>query len=322
MHCLWEIIDNSVDEALAGVCTRIDVTLHPDGSAEVARQRPRHPGRQGAEDRALRRRGGLHQAARRRQVRRRLLQRHRRPARRRLLGRQRALGAPRRRGRPLAGHPAHVLPARRARASSPGDGPSAPSPPQSGLHKGKRVAKGRHRHPGPVLAGPADLHQGRDVRVRRAGHPGPADVVHRPRPRDRDPRPARRRAGRGERSSTTAASPSTASSSPTTSRSPSVLRLQGHDRFTETVPLLDDKGHMTPQDVERDLHVDVALRWGTGYDTEMRSYVNVIATPKGGTHVGRLRGGADQDLQRRAARDQDAQGRRARRGQGRRARGA
>src|SRR5512145_3208102 len=42
---------------------------------------------------------------------------------------------------------------------------------------------------------------------------------------------------------------------------------------------------MTPQDVERDLIVDVALRWGTGYDTEMRSFVNVIATPKGGTHV-------------------------------------
>ncbi len=42
---------------------------------------------------------------------------------------------------------------------------------------------------------------------------------------------------------------------------------------------------MTPQDVERELGVDVALRWGTGYDTEVRSYVNVIATPKGGTHV-------------------------------------
>ena len=27
------------------------------------------------------------------------------------------------------------------------------------------------------------------------------------------------------------------------------------------------------------------MRWGTGYDTEVRSYVNVIATPKGGTHV-------------------------------------
>jgi DNA gyrase subunit B len=42
---------------------------------------------------------------------------------------------------------------------------------------------------------------------------------------------------------------------------------------------------MTPQEVERELVVDVAVRWGTGYDTEMRSYVNVIATPKGGTHV-------------------------------------
>ncbi|MCT6877882.1 MAG: ATP-binding protein, partial [Bifidobacteriales bacterium] len=36
MHCLWEIIDNSVDEALAGACTEITVTLHQDGSIEVA----------------------------------------------------------------------------------------------------------------------------------------------------------------------------------------------------------------------------------------------------------------------------------------------
>ncbi|MFH8779631.1 ATP-binding protein, partial [Streptomyces rimosus] len=35
MHCLWEIIDNSVDEALAGVCTRIEVILHNDGSVQV-----------------------------------------------------------------------------------------------------------------------------------------------------------------------------------------------------------------------------------------------------------------------------------------------
>ncbi len=64
-----------------------------------------------------------------------------------------------------------------------------------------------------------------------------------------------------------------------------VIRLQGQDRFTETVPMLDDAGHMTPTDVERDLDIDIAVRWGTGYDTTTRSYVNIIATPKGGTHV-------------------------------------
>ena len=35
MHCLWEIIDNSVDEALAGHCTRIGIILHADTSVTV-----------------------------------------------------------------------------------------------------------------------------------------------------------------------------------------------------------------------------------------------------------------------------------------------
>ena len=34
-HLVWEVVDNSVDEAMAGYCTRIDVTLHSDGSCEV-----------------------------------------------------------------------------------------------------------------------------------------------------------------------------------------------------------------------------------------------------------------------------------------------
>ena len=64
-----------------------------------------------------------------------------------------------------------------------------------------------------------------------------------------------------------------------------VLRLQGSDSFTETVPMLDADGAMTPTDVDRTLDVDIALRWGTGYDTHVQSFVNIIATPKGGTHV-------------------------------------
>src|SRR5699024_11492152 len=35
MHCLWEILDNAVDEALGGYGSSITVVLHGDGSVEV-----------------------------------------------------------------------------------------------------------------------------------------------------------------------------------------------------------------------------------------------------------------------------------------------
>ncbi|MDA8172913.1 MAG: DNA topoisomerase (ATP-hydrolyzing) subunit B [Nitrospiraceae bacterium] len=35
-HLLYEVVDNSVDEALAGFCTDIEIVLHVDGSAEVS----------------------------------------------------------------------------------------------------------------------------------------------------------------------------------------------------------------------------------------------------------------------------------------------
>ena len=61
-------------------------------------------------------------------------------------------------------------------------------------------------------------------------------------------------------------------------------RLSGTGTFTETVPVLQPSGAMVPTEVQRECHVDIALRWGTGYETVTRSFVNIIATPKGGTH--------------------------------------
>ncbi len=63
-----------------------------------------------------------------------------------------------------------------------------------------------------------------------------------------------------------------------------IWRIQGTGQYSESVPVLQDDGHMVVTEVARECQVDIALRWGTGYDSVVRSFANIIATPKGGTH--------------------------------------
>jgi DNA gyrase subunit B len=283
MHCLWEIIDNAVDEALGGHCKSVHVTLRDDGSAEVVDdgrgipvdKEPRtglsgvevvftklHAGGKfgGGSYIAT---GGLHGvgASVVNALSARLdVEVHRSPS---------TQGMSFRRGAP---------------GVFDGDGAKASFSAQSGLHKGKRVKKGvtgtRIRFWPDRQIFTKDAAFSYDELVTRARQtsflvPGLELVIRDE--RGKDPLEEHFRHDGGITEFCDYLAPDEAVTD--------VLRLQGHDRFTETVPLLDEQGHMEPQDVERDLEVDIALRWGTGYETETRSFVNIVATPKGGTHM-------------------------------------
>jgi len=284
MHCLWEIIDNGVDEALAGACDLIEVTLHRDGSAEVhdhgrgipVDKEPKtglpgvevvftklHAGGKfgGSSYVAT---GGLHGVGA--SVVNALSARldvdvDRTPSQQ---------GMSFRRGVP---------------GVFDGDGPTASFTQKSGLsRKGGRVTKSRTgtriRFWPDRQIFTKDATFEWDGLIGRARHtsfivPGLELVIRDLRGEQPIEEKFRHDGGIAEFTEFLAHD----------EKVTDILRLQGNAAFTETVPLLDDKGHMTPQEVERELGVDIAVRWGTGYDTEMRSYVNVIATPKGGTHV-------------------------------------
>ncbi|QIG42690.1 type IIA DNA topoisomerase subunit B [Nocardioides anomalus] len=284
MHCLWEIIDNGVDEALAGAAHHVEVTLHPDDSVEVhddgrgiPTDREPRTGLPGVEVVATKLHaggkfgggsyvatGGLHGVG---------------------LSVVNALSArmdidvqrpPSEQGLSFK----HGVP-----GVFEGEGPKARFTPQSGLtRKGGRVAKNRSgtriRFWPDRQIFTQDATFEFDGLLGRAQQtafivPGFELVIRDLRGPERREEKFRHEGGIAEFADFLA------KDEPVTE----ILRLQGSDTFTETVPVLDEQGHMTPQEVERELLVDVAARWGTGYDTELRSFVNVIATPKGGTHV-------------------------------------
>ena len=293
MHCLWEIIDNSVDEALGGHGSRIDVVLHADGSVEV-RDRARgipvdiepRTGLSGVEVVFTKLHAGGKFGG----------------------GSYAASGG-------LHGVGASVVNALSERLDvevdrdgktwamsfhrgepgvfangSPVIRPSRPFETSSELRVAGRAAKGvtgtriRYWADRQIFTKDAAFNlEELEQRARQTAFlvPGLEIVI-------RDERPRRHRSAADEPVETSYRFDGGISEfvdflAPDAAVT-DTWRLTGSGTFTETVPVLQPTGAMVPTEVERECQVDIALRWGTGYETVSRSFVNIIATPKGGTH--------------------------------------
>ncbi|MGH3256041.1 MAG: DNA gyrase/topoisomerase IV subunit B [Streptosporangiaceae bacterium] len=288
-HCLWEIFDNSVDEALGGHCTRIDVILHADGSAEVrdnGRGIPvdveRKTKLSGVELVMTRLHAGGKFGG----------------------GSYTASGG-------LHGVGASVVNALASRLDMEvdrdgqtwaasfrrgvtgefaGPGPDAEFTKKAGLRAVGRVTKKttgtRTRFWPDRQVFLRDARISFDVvseRARQTAYlvPGLTIAIREETPAILDGEGTTREAEFRFAGGISEFCAHLTSGDPVTDP----IRLTGSGNFTETIPVLDDRGHMTPTDVERELMVDVAVQWGAGYDNVVRSFVNVIATPHGGTHV-------------------------------------
>ncbi|WP_405640390.1 type IIA DNA topoisomerase subunit B [Streptomyces uncialis] len=288
MHCLWEIIDNSVDEALGGYCDHIEVILHEDSSVEVRDNGRGIPvdveprtglsgvevvmtklhagGKFGGGSYAAS--GGLHGVG---------------------ASVVNALSARLDVEVDRAGHTYLIGFRRGVPGHYSGPGEDADFTPGGGLRKRKvrsRNANGtgnrtRYWADRQIFLKDAELtldtlHQ----RARQTAFlvPGLTIVVRDERALEgsgKTEETFRFDGGIGEFCEYLAQDKAVCD----------VLRLTGTGSFKETVPVLDDRGHMTATEVTRELGVDIALRWGTGYETNVKSFVNIIATSKGGTHL-------------------------------------
>jgi DNA gyrase subunit B len=283
MHCLWEIVDNAVDEALGGHCRRIEVELHADGSVEV-----RDDGRGIPVD--IEPKTGLAGVE--------LVYTKLHAGGKFGGGSYAASGG-------LHGVGASVVNALSSRLDVEvdrdgriheisfrrgvpgvfdGPGPTAKFRKKSGLRDGGPVARSvtgtrvRWWADSQIFLREAEVSLDEiHVRARQTAFlvPGLTIVVRDSRGEEPSEEEFRFDGGISEFTEFLARDEAVCD----------VMRLQGVGHFHETVPVLDDQGHMVPTEVERELTVDVAVRWGKGYETTVRSFVNVIATPKGGTHI-------------------------------------
>jgi DNA gyrase subunit B len=62
------------------------------------------------------------------------------------------------------------------------------------------------------------------------------------------------------------------------------LMISGEGDYLETVPMLEGD-EMVTREVARTMQVEVGLKWVNDFDADVRSFTNIVATPKGGTHV-------------------------------------
>jgi DNA gyrase subunit B len=285
MHCLWEIIDNSVDEALGGHGSRIDILLHADGSVEV-RDRARgipvdvepRTGLTGVEvvftklhaggkfgGGSYAASGGLHGVG---------------ASVVNALSERLDVEVDR-------GGKTYAMSFHRGEPGMfAGDAPDSAFTPFERSSELRVVGKAPRGVTGTRIRYWADRQIftkdaafGLDELVQRVRQtaflvPGLEIVVHDERSEERVETSYRFDGGISEFAEFLAPDAAVTDT----------WRLTGTGTFTETVPVLQPGGSMVPTEVERECEVDIAVRWGTGYDTTTRSFVNIIATPKGGTH--------------------------------------
>jgi DNA gyrase subunit B len=282
-HLVYEIVDNAVDEALAGHCNRIEVVLHPDGSIEVHDDGRGIPvdvnaksGLTGVElvltklhaggkfgGSGYKTSGGLHGVGA--------------SVVNALSGR---LDVTVRRGGRV-----HAMSFQRGVAGVfDGDGPAAPFTPRSGLSvagKATKTQTGTSIRWWPDLplfskGSVADITAVRD-RLRQTAFlvPGLTLAIRGTIGTEVHEEEVFRYDG-GVRDFVEHLAPDRPVCDP--------IHITGSGNYKETVPVLDDKGHMTTQTVERHCEVDIALRWGTSYDTVVQSFCNVVRTGHGGSH--------------------------------------